>query len=415
MSNHNHQHFGGDHFDYSQFDFTNMQRDLDVVKSKVFRRPDAAFFGPLLCSLDFSWLEEVRTAATDGKTLWWAPSDFVRCRDAGLGEDVSTLMHELWHNARMHDLRRGNRCPDVWNVACDVWINRELKKAGYYVGPDWVLCPEFDNVELEEDIYDLLLKQGGGGSGPSGNQGGSAGSQSPGQQGQHGHCSHQSAPAQTDPQTLIGNVVKAVQAAKMAGQPGAIPGSTEMIVDRFLSPVIPWEKHLYDWMSDLLEEDYTWRRPDRRHQEVYLPSRYEEDGRLEHLVYFQDVSGSITDHDILRFNSELKFVWDTFKPRKMTIAQFDTQIQKVDEFEEGDPYEKIRIVGRGGTDLACVREMIEELRPTAAIVFSDMQVSPMRQVDVPVLWVAVDSGWGIGHTPTFGKVIRLKDDRVVGS
>lgn len=382
-------------------DYSGMTRDLDITKSKVFRRPDAAFFGPLLCSLDFGWDESVQTAATDGKSLLWAPSDFIRCRDEAQGEDVSTLMHELWHNARLHDMRRGSRCPDVWNKACDIWINRELVKAGYYVGKDWLVCPEFDKIELEEDIYDALPKQGGGG-----NQGGN----SSGGGGGHTHCNHGAMSGTFDPQTAIANVVKAVQAAKLAGQPGAIPGNTEQIVDKFLSPIIPWEQHLYQWMQDLADEDYTWARPDRRHNHsgLYLPSRFEDDGRLEHLLYFQDVSGSIQDKDIMRFNSELKYVWDTFKPRKMTIAQFDTRITRVDEFGEGDIFSKIKIVGRGGTDLRPVRELIEKLKPTAAIVFSDMHVAPMQPVDIPMLWVAVDSGWGIGHTPNFGKVIRIK-------
>jgi predicted metal-dependent peptidase len=142
---------------------------------------------------------------------------------------------------------------------------------------------------------------------------------------------------------------------------------------------------------------------------MYLPSRFTDEGRLEHLMYFQDVSGSITESNIVRFNSELKYVWDTFKPQKMTIVQFDTRITQVDEFTEGDPFEKIKIVGRGGTCLKCVREKIIKDEPTAAIIFSDMQVAPMQKVDIPVLWVCVDSGWGIGHTPTFGKVIRIKD------
>lgn len=389
--------------DHAQYDYSTMQRDLDITKSKVFRRPDAAFFGPLLCALDFGWDDSVVTAATDGKSLWWAPRDFIRCRDEAQGEDVSTLMHELWHNARLHDLRRGSRCPDVWNKACDVWINRELKKAGYYIGVDWLVRPDLDHIELEEDIYDELNKQGGGGQSGSPSPSGSG-------QHQHGHCHHTDVSGTFDAQATIASVVKAVQAAKVAGQPGAIPGNIEQIVDKFLSPIIPWEQHLYNWMSDLAEEDFTWARPNRRHghSDLYLPSRFEDEGRLEHLLYFQDVSGSITDRDIMRFNSELKYVWDTFKPRKMTIAQFDTQITRIDEFEEGDPYERIKIVGRGGTDLRPVRELIEKMEPTAAIIFSDMQVAPMKPVDIPVLWVAVDSGWGTGHTPTFGKIIRIK-------
>ena len=75
-----------DEFDYSTLDHVSMQRDLDIVKSQVFRRPDAAFFGPLLCSLNFIWDATIPTAATNYESLMWSPIDFMRCRDEGKGE-----------------------------------------------------------------------------------------------------------------------------------------------------------------------------------------------------------------------------------------------------------------------------------------------------------------------------------------
>lgn len=372
------------------------QRQLDQVKSVVLRKPDAAFFGPVMCSLDFQWDESVVTAATNGEYLKWAPSDFDRCRAEDKGEGPSTLMHEFWHVVRLHALRCGNRCPDVWNTACDIWINRELKKAGYYVGTDWVLRPDLDHIEAEEDIYDALPKNPGGGNPPP-----------PGSR--HGKCQHAQSQFQGNPQASIAVVVKAVQAAKQNGQPGSIPGNTEEIIDRFLSPIIPWEQRLKKWMTDLRREEFSWARPTRRNMPtgMYLPSRYEDEGRLAHLVYFQDVSGSIGPDEILRFNSELKYVWDFMKPKRMTVIQFDTRIQKIDEFKQGDKFEEIKIVGRGGTCLICVREKIMELKPTAAIIFTDLQVAPMQKLPfkIPVLWVGVNAA---GATVPFGELIHIK-------
>jgi len=75
----------------------------------------------------------------------------------------------------------------------------------------------------------------------------------------------------------------------------------------------------------------------------------------------------------------------------MTVVQFDTKIQKIDEFKEGDTFNEIKIVGRGGTDLRCVREHIMEIKPTAAIIFSDLECPPMRKLDhdIPVIWIVV--------------------------
>jgi len=68
----------------------------------------------------------------------------------------------------------------------------------------------------------------------------------------------------------INNVVQAVQAAEMCNQAGAIPGSIKEFLNRFLKPVVPWEVVLHNFFTDLLSEDYSWKRPNRRHQDVYF-------------------------------------------------------------------------------------------------------------------------------------------------
>lgn len=379
----------------AQYDFHTMNRDLDRAKSAVFMGSDAAFFGPLMCSLDFVWAtgSDFKTAATDGATFWWDPEDFLRCE---LPERKSTIMHELWHVARLHAVRRGSRCPDVWNKACDIWINRNLKLQGYHLGPDWLLMPEFDHLDVEEDIYDLLNTNGGGGA--SGQPQSLPGS---------GHCHHGKVPATPQvKQQIMNATVKAVQSAKMNGQPGSIPGSTEQIIKQFLKSIIPWTTHLQNFFTDLLDEDYTWGRPNRRYVDMYLPSRFTDEGRLEHIIMYEDVSGSITQKDSLRFNSELKYIWETYQPNKLTIVQFDTIIQKIDVLNDGDPFDEVRIVGGGGTCLIEVRKHMMDTKPSAAIVFSDLQVNAMQPgPQCPVLWVAIDNKEA---KVNFGKLIHIK-------
>jgi hypothetical protein len=53
--------------------------------------------------------------------------------------------------------------------------------------------------------------------------------------------------------------------------------------------------------------------------------------------------------------------------------------------------------------------MLEE-KPTAAIIFSDMECSPMSQEgieNIPVLWVCLPSRRG--HKPTFGEVVVINE------
>jgi predicted metal-dependent peptidase len=380
-----------------EYDFAFMQRELDRAKSALFMARDAAFFGPLMCTLDFVWATGLQTAATDGSTFWWDPKDFMRC---DIEERKSTIMHELWHVARLHALRRGSRCPDVWNIACDIKINRDLIAQGYQKieAPYWVHRPDITE-DLEEEIYELLNKQGGGG----GNQ---PQGQLPGQAPGAGACSHgQISLTPQDKQKMINATVKAIQSAKMSNQAGAIPGDVELTVSKFLAPKIPWEAVLYNFFNDMTNEDYSWSRPNRRYEEMYLPHRKGE-GRLEHLIYYLDVSGSVSDEEVVRFNSEVKFIKDTFNPIKLTLVQFDTRITSEKVFHEDDPFEEIVVVGRGGTSFVPVREHIMKEHPTAAIIFSDFHVTPMEPGPTcPIIWVAVDN---TDAKVNFGKLIHIK-------
>src|SRR5690606_36181796 len=103
---------------------------------------------------------------------------------------------------------------------------------------------------------------------------------------------------------------------------------------------------------------------DRRYFDVYLPGEVEDEGRLEHLIYYLDVSGSVTDAQAMRFNSEVKYIKDTFNPKKLTLAQFDTRITWERTFLEDDPFDEIVIIGRGGTHLEPVRQHMIKHRPT---------------------------------------------------
>jgi predicted metal-dependent peptidase len=391
-------------------DFAVLQRDLDRAKSALFMSKDAAFFGPLMCTLNFVWAKGLKTAATDGSTFWWDPDDFIRC---DIEERKSTIMHELWHVARLHALRRGSRCPDVWNKACDIKINRDLISQGYkkIEPPYWLHRPDITE-ELEEEIYELLNKQGGAGAPPPGQPAGGAGNQptpagqTPGQ-GQPHNCSHGQVPVTPQvKQQMLNATVKAIQSAKMSQQAGSIPGDLELIVNKFLKPVIPWETVLYQFFNDMSDEDYSWSRPNRRYEDMYLPHRQGDD-RLEHLIYYLDVSGSVSDHDVLRFNSEVKFIKEVFNPIKLTLVQFDTIIQQERVFHEEDPFDEIVVVGRGGTSLIPVREHIEKHKPSAAIIFSDLYCTPMEPgVKTPVIWIAV--GNTSAQVP-FGKLVHIKE------
>jgi predicted metal-dependent peptidase len=366
-------------------DYHHLNRDLDRTKSTVFLdKHNAAFLGSLMCSLNFKWVEDLPTAGTDGVELLWNPKYFEKLPPKSRTTDLS---HELWHVALLHNLRRGSRNHEIWNIACDIRIDLMLEQMGFtFEGINGVPRDKKYIDWVEEDIYDDLIKD------PPPSMGCTC-------------CASQMPETQVSIQATINTVVQAMHQAKLSGQAGNLPGAIEKTLKKFLEPIIPWQVLLMQFFTDLLDEDYSWARPNRRYQDMYLPSRFTDDGRLEHLAYYLDISGSIQDKDALRFSSEVKFIQEVLKPQKLSLIQFDTEIQKIKEFKEEEPFDDITIVRGGGTCLVKVRDHINETKPTAAIIFSDMEVDPMQPLDydIPVIWVAIRNR----ITPPFGKAIYI--------
>lgn len=386
----------------TQIDYEYLTRDLDRTKSAAFSGSNAAFLGSLLCSMDFSWSTRVPTAATNGVKIIWNPEFFTNL----LPETRQTvLLHELWHPGRLHFIRMGSRDPLIWNYATDIRINNDLEDDGYsFKGIEWVWKDHsYPKDMAEEDIYDDLVKNGKKPPTPL------PFSCPQGQTGMPVEAQGDILPVDPNDKTIItqgvNNVVRAIQQAKATA--GSVPGDIETILNRFLKPVVPWQQVLSQFMKELSVEDYSWQRPNRRYSNLYLPSRYQDEGRLTHLVYFEDVSGSISDEDAVRFNSEFKYVHDTFRPPKMDLVQFDTQITQELHYGEDDSFNQVKIIGRGGTSLVPVREYIIKHRPTAAIIFSDLECAPMEPLpfQIPVIWVAIRNQLA---TVPFGKLIHIR-------
>ena len=205
----------------------------------------------------------------------------------------------------------------------------------------------------------------------------------------------------------ISKIVKAAQASRMAREAGVVPGETELIIDEFLNPILPWEVLLARYFTELSKDDYSWKRPSRRYQDDYLPS-LDGDNGLDHLIYYLDISGSVSDADILRFNSEVKHIHETFAPKRLTLVTFDTRLQDFYEFTDDMPFDKIVVHGRGGTSLVEVEEHIRKHRPSAAVIFSDLGCNPMQKdPGAPILWVVV--GAPQASVP-FGQMIHIKNE-----
>lgn len=357
----------------------------------------STFLVTIYCSLKFAWREDIPTACTNGRYLYINPDWFLT-----LSEDmrVTLISHELWHIAYMHMVRCGERDHRIFNAAADYAINLMLHDHGYTFdrNPDGSIIGLLDEQYRDmsaEQIYEKLLENTQQIKLPFGED-----------------ISHEGGEDGGEPLTESekGEIVAVLTRAALASQmnpseAGHIPGEITSMMDQLLRPKIKWYTHLDRWLTEHCDDGFTWTKPNRRFREVYLPSKAPMENGLARLLYAIDCSGSLTDKQLLRINSELRGLQDKFMPESMKIVSFDTVIHDVWEFDRENDLTSLEIHGRGGTEMDEVFALAAQEKPHALIMFSDMDCQippPIRGVEV--LWVCLDRPHWI---PPYGKVIHV--------
>lgn len=364
-----------------------LEEHWDKLIISVFKGSNSAFYGSLLCSMEIKWDESVPTAAVNPDLgIKWNPKFFL-----GLPHETRkfVLLHEIEHVARLHMLRMGDRDFQLWNMACDYEINLAQFDDGLtYEGTEPLIDERFRGLTAEE-IYTILedeQDQDSDGSG-GGSWGDGTMDMEPAEDGDS------PAPTQEQAAAILNTVVKAKQSAVMQGQQaGMEAGVVDSILDKFLKPQVPWNNILRRYLIDKLHSRLTYRRPNRRYDEFYLPSRRKTDNGLAVMSFYLDTSGSISDEMVQIFNSEVRHVHNYFKPRELNLVQFDTDIRHEIKYKRGQRVSKMNVSGRGGTDLGCVYEHILKTKPNFVVILTDHFCPPMDKIKgVDILWVIFDN------------------------
>ena len=368
-----------------------MERLFEKCKVNAFLYKDAALLGTILSKLNFSWDSSIETACAGATILKWNPDWFKELPER---TRVTVLLHELWHVARLHMIRRGSKDPLLWNIACDYRINNDLKADGYdFTDAGGLLDPKFDNPRMtEEEIYKYFLDH---------SQEVPAG------------CSGDldySEPGSEEEVKAVQIVQSANEYAKSCGM--TTDSQIEEILAKALKPKVPWKRLLRQFFMDVSKDDYTWKRPNRRYEDIYLPSMLDSE-KLTSLNYYIDTSGSIETKMLERFNAELKYIWEDLKPDLIRVINFDSEIQSVTEITPDKPFKSFKFTGRGGTYIQPVMEHIEKTKPVAAIIFTDMCFRMVNKFPkVPIIWIAIDN-----HKVTvpYGKIVHISQEELNGT
>ena len=208
---------------------------------------------------------------------------------------------------------------------------------------------------------------------------------------------------------INGRLLQAASAAKAVGK---LPGDIAEVVERLRKPKVNFADVLLRFIGGEQPDDYSYRKPNKHawhEQGVYLPT-LQNDGVGDIAMLF-DCSGSMSTPELEQGLSEVKALVEDFAPRSVTVVQFDSNVQKVDTFENGDFVSKIEFTGRGGTRVEPAFKYLdrEGIAHDQIIVFTDMGIHDFPDIapDVPVLWVSTVSDIRASEPP-FGEVTYIE-------
>jgi predicted metal-dependent peptidase len=353
---------------------------------------DEPFYGCLALKLELIADPTIETEATDGKSIRFNPA-FIE--SIPFEQVKHELRHEVEHNARGHQFRRGDRDPQLWNVACDYVINNDMVAEGAKLDSSWLVDPQYKGMS-EEQVYTKLEQQ------PKQKQEEQCKTSE-----NHGQVSDaKDTPKECKAEQQQNWQQAVLQAAQQAKQAGKLPAFAAALVEQIKNPQIDWIAATRKFLEQTAKNDFTWTRPSRRYitQGLYLPSIRSE--QLPPVVIYWDTSGSRwSDKQRQLAANEIASVISDARPEKTFVIYADSEVKKVDVFELGDPI-KFDPVGGGGTRFEPVFEYIEkeQLEPCCFIGISDLDGSfPKNAPDYPVLWVTDEKG----SSAPFGDVIEV--------
>ena len=358
-----------------------MDADTKMARARTRLVLDNPFFGSLALGLNIHRDDRVPTMCTDGRFIKWN-GDFVDQHTDK--EIIGVVAHEVLHVAFKHMLRRGERDPERWNIACDHAINHILLDGNFELPEGGLFDPQFKGMTAER-IYDQLAAE------------------QPEQPtpcpwgdvrdclGDDGEKLSKSQASQVEA-TIDQRVMLAAASAKGMGK---LPAAIAELVEQMRRSKVDWRDVFNRFIGGDQPDDYTFRKPNKKvwyTQGIYTPS-IDKIG-VGDVVVAVDTSGSVSTAELQQFLGELNNITDDHKPRSVTVITCDADIKSVVRYEQGDIIDTIECNGRGGTRVEPVFRYIREndLPVDNMVYLTDMGIwdFPDNTPDYPVLWVSTD-------------------------
>ena len=354
-----------------------------LVTARVGMLLRASFFGNLATRLKLVNADEwCATAATDGRNFYYNTRFIKMLRP----KEIEFLFgHEVLHCVYDHFGRRGDRDPQLFNIANDYAVNGDLKK--HRVGEFITSVPCLYDSKFEgkssEEIYDYLYENAekinindlidrlldDHMDGDDGEGGGS------GQEDGEGKGKGRPRLSQAEKDKIRDEIKEAMLSAAQTCDAGNLPMGVKRLIQDLTEPKMNWRELLRMQLESTIKSDYTWLRSSRKgwHVDAVMPGMKTTDA-IDIAVAI-DMSGSISDKQGRDFLSEIRGIMEAFDSYKIHVFTFDTecynsQIYTSDNLDLIEDYE---LKGGGGTDFEAIFNYMkaEDIEPKKLVVFTD--------------------------------------------
>jgi len=351
-----------------------------LITARVGLLLKASFFGNLATRLKLVNADEwCATAATDGRNFYYN-SRFIKMLRP---KEVEFLFgHEVLHCVYDHFGRRGDRDPQLWNIADDFCVNADLKK--HHVGEFITSVPclydhKYDGMSAEE-VYDILYEkadkidisslldkmidehmdgddeQDGGGNGDQEGKG-------------------RPRLSKEERQQIKDEIKEAMLAAASASDAGNIPAGVKRLIQELTEPKMNWRELLRMQLESTIKSDFTWMRASRKgwHMDAVMPGM-KVDPMIDIAIAI-DASGSIGERMLKDFLGEIQGIMDSFPAYRIHLFTFDTDAYNPAQYDSDnlDDICDYEVAGGGGTDFDCIFKYLKdnEIEPKRLVVFTD--------------------------------------------
>lgn len=339
-----------------------------------------SFFGNLATRLTMINADEwCGTAATDGQKFYYNSRFIMMLKP----KEVEFLVgHEVLHVVYDHMGRRGDRDPQIWNIADDYAVNADLKrhKIGQFITSVPCLYESKYDGMAAEAIYEDLMKNVkkisiddlveqmiddhmDGDDGDSESQGDKNGK------------SKRPKMSEEERERVRQEVKQAIINAAQSAEAGSLPKGVERLIKQATNPVMPWRELIQTNLTSAIRTDFSWMRPSRRgwHMDAVMPGMTP--GEEIDVTVALDMSGSISDKQAQAFLAEIAGMMNSFDGYKLHVFCFDTEIYNPCDFtsENLDTIDSYEPAGGGGTDFDAIFEYLKtsNIQPKRLIVFTD--------------------------------------------